>query len=50
MLTNRHVLEGNKAVVIRLKEKNTQQLRIIDMPLEENGSPIYSVHDNDKVV
>ena len=49
MVTNRHVLEGNKAVVIRLKEKNTQQLRIIDMPLEENGNPIYSVHDNDKV-
>ena len=49
MVTNRHVLKGNTAVVIRLKEKITEQLRIIDMPLEENGSPTYSIHSDEKV-
>lgn len=37
MVTNRHVLEGMNSVVIRLKEKDTGNLRIIDMPIVENG-------------
>lgn len=49
MITNRHVLEGEKTVVIRLKEKGTGDLKIIDIPLEENGHNLYSVHDDPKI-
>jgi len=49
MVTNRHVIAGKSSVVIRLKEKDTSVLRIIDMPLLENGQPLYSVHPDNKV-
>lgn len=49
MVTNRHVLQGEKSIVIRLKEKDTGNLRTIDMPLENNGSPLYSTHDDEKI-
>ena len=49
MVTNRHVLQRQRTIVIRLKEENTGKLRIIDMPLEENGKILYSTHDDEKV-
>lgn len=49
MVTNKHVIAGKNSVVIRLKEKDTDKLRIIDMPLLENGQHLYSVHPDDKV-
>ena len=48
MITNRHVLQGKKNVVIRLKEKDSGNLRIVDMPLEDNGKLLYSTHDDEK--
>ncbi len=48
MVTNRHVLQGKKKVLIRLEEKNTRKLQTIIMPLEENGCLKYSVHDDEK--
>lgn len=44
MITNRHVLVNKDSVVIRLKEKNSGNLCIFDMPLFENGRQLYSVH------
>jgi len=49
MVTNRHVLQGEKSVVIRLKEKNSGDLRVIDMPLENNEKLLYSIHDDEQV-
>lgn len=49
MVTNRHVLDGLNAVVIRLKEQNTGNLKIIDMPIKENGKEMYSVHENEDI-
>lgn len=46
MVTNRHVIAGLNAVVIRLKERNTGILKIIDMPIKENEKELYSVHEN----
>ena len=49
MVTNRHVLDVLSSVVIRLKEKDTGRLRIIDMPIVENGKKLYSIHSDDSV-
>lgn len=42
MVTNRHVIENNDTIVIRLKEKDTGELKIIDMPVVDNGKKLYS--------
>lgn len=49
MVTNRHVLQDNHSVVIRLKENTTGNLKIFDMPLIEDGKLLYSVHDDKNV-
>lgn len=49
MVTNKHVFDGLQSVVIRLIERNTKELRIIDMPLVIDGKRAYSVHPDDKV-
>lgn len=44
LITNRHVFEGQKSVVIRLKEKGSGKLREQDLPLEDDtGKLLYSV-------
>ena len=44
LITNRHVIEGKKSVVIRLKEKNSGKLRKLDLPLvDDAGNRLYSV-------
>lgn len=49
LVTNRHVLNGKQSVTIRLQEKNTGDLKIIDIPLMENGNLYYSTHDDSNV-
>lgn len=49
LVTNRHVFQGQKSVVIRLKENTTGELKEINMILEENGQALYSTHDDEKV-
>lgn len=49
MVTNRHVLKEKQAVVIRLREKDTNKLRIVDMPLFENGKKLYSQHEDNNI-
>ena len=47
LITNRHVLEGKKSAVIRLKEKDTGKLQEVDLPLaDEKGKRLYSVNPN----
>lgn len=47
LITNRHVLEGKKSAVIRLKEKDTGKLQEVDLPLADgNGRRLYSVNPN----
>ena len=47
LITNRHVLEGKKSAVIRLKAKDTGKLQEVDLPLaDENGRRLYSVNPN----
>lgn len=43
LVTNRHVIENHDTIVIRLKEKDTGELKIIDMPLVDNGRKLYSI-------
>jgi len=50
LITNRHVLEGEKSVVIRLKEKDTGELKEVDLPLADgNGRRLYTVNPNEGV-
>ncbi len=49
IVTNRHVLWNQDAVVIRLKEKDTGNLRILDMPIVENGRKLYSENPYEKI-
>lgn len=49
MVTNRHVLKDKGQIVIRLQEKDTGTLIELDVPLVENGQPLYSVHDDPNV-
>lgn len=46
MVTNRHVLQGNNSVAIRVKENITGNLKILDMPLVEDGKLLSSIHDD----
>ena len=49
MVTNKHVLEGNENIVIRMKENTTGELKILDMPLKDAGVKLYSVHEDKDV-
>ena len=49
LVTNKHVIQGNDSVVIRLKEKTTGSLKIFDLPLISEGKAIYSVHEDKNV-
>lgn len=49
IVTNRHVIENLEAIVIRLKEKDTGELRIIDIPIVDNGRKLYSVSSDSNI-
>lgn len=50
LITNRHVLDGEKSAVIRLKDTQTGKLKELDLPLEdENKNRLYSVHPDPNV-
>lgn len=49
MVTNKHVIENKDQIVIRLQEQDTGALRVLDVPLIENGLPMYSVYDDPNV-
>lgn len=41
--------QDNNSVVIRLKENTTGNLKILDMPLIEDGKLLYSIYDDKNV-
>lgn len=50
LISNRHVFQGNTGIVIRMKERNTSNLKICDAQLVSNdGKPLYAVHPNSKI-
>ena len=53
LVTNRHVLQGNSKIVIRMKEKDTENLKEFeDSIIESDGSnekPIYVLHPQDNI-
>lgn len=49
LITNRHVLEGQKSIVIRMKEKNLETLKIVDVPLYIEESATYKFHAKDNI-
>lgn len=49
LITNRHVLEKIFCIVIRLREKDTGNLRILDLPLSDGCTWIYSKHPDPTV-
>ncbi len=49
LITNKHVVSGKSSLVIRMIEMDSGRLRNIDVPLYENGKPIYHLHQNEKI-
>lgn len=53
LVTNRHVLQGKSKIVIRMKEKDTENLKEFeDSIIESDGSnekPIYVLHPQDNI-
>lgn len=49
LVTNKHVLEDEHSVVIRLKRHETNDLVMPDLPLYLNGKMAYSVHPDKNI-
>lgn len=49
LISNKHVLLGKDSVVIRLRKKTTGELAVIDMPLQEDGKILFSIHPDSQV-
>lgn len=49
LVTNRHVFENKETVVIRMKDKDSDSLKVINVLLIKNGTPLYIMHPNEKV-
>lgn len=46
LVSNKHVFEGKDAVVIRMKKKDSEDLKVLNVALKnQDGSPNYVVHD-----
>ena len=44
LVTNKHVLENKCGIVLRLKPKDSNTLKYVDVNLYENGKALYHVH------
>ena len=50
LITNRHVLNNKKSIVIRMKEKDTEQLKDLEYQIvSTEGVPLYKLHKNKEV-
>lgn len=50
IVTNRHVLEGQRSIAFRLREKDTGKLRVLGMSLyDDHGKQLYSVEGDEKI-
>lgn len=44
LITNRHVLEGERKIVFRLRKKGSEEFDTVDADLYENGNLLYLAH------
>ena len=49
LITNRHVLEGRKSIVLRLRKKNSIAFDTVDANLMDGDKCLYHVHSNDEI-
>lgn len=49
LVTNKHVLKDEQSIVIRLREQDSNNLKMLDLSLVHEGEKLYSVHPNDQV-
>lgn len=50
LISNRHVFDGNSGIVIRMKERNVNGLKICDAALvSKDGTPYYVMHPNQNI-
>lgn len=50
LITNKHVVEDKKELIVRLKEKGLDNLKDCELNLQdENGNPLYKFHSNSKI-
>lgn len=50
LITNRHVFESRNTMVIRMKEKGTENLKELDVAIiDKEGKPLYKLHHNEKI-
>lgn len=49
LITNKHVLDGKKEIILRFYDKNTSQIQNITVPLIKDEKTNYSVHPNKSV-
>lgn len=46
LVTNRHVVLGVDILVMRMKEKTSDNLKFVDVNLKVNGEPNFALHDD----
>lgn len=49
LVTNKHVLEGHNGIVIRMKEKESDKLKIMDAITKKGDTILYYIHDNPNI-
>lgn len=50
LVTNHHVFENKDTVVIRMRKKGTDELKVVDVPLTNlDGSVRYYLHESDNI-
>lgn len=49
LVTNKHVLQSSKQIVVRMKENGSERLIEMDVFLEKDGLPLYKIHPQNDI-
>ena len=49
LVTNKHVLQSSKQIVVRMKENGSERLMEMDVILENDGLPLYKIHPQNDI-
>ena len=49
LVTNKHVMEGHDSIIIRMKEKESDNLKIMDESTKNGDTILYAIHDNPNI-
>lgn len=49
LVTNKHVLEGHSAIVMRMKEKESDTLIVVEAITKNGDTILYHIHDNPNI-